>query len=395
MRWRNTAGIGAAERDYAFQWKVVTRVRTLVASALSLGLLVGCVPQLPPDAKASTNPSAAPSPQGGGVATSCAPAIPVRGQGTATLTELPHEIGASVLFGLDGSFVASAYAYPLGAHWHWFELDNDGMLISRFEWRWQGGMLQSPDGTKVVYGVAADTTSGRTALFMRDMLASGRLLAPINGAPLRWLDSNHVLVETFDEVGVMHSVDTRTGADRIVFSPPPPPAIKAEGDNDFFYVSGDLRWAVFRRWNSAGTVLRQDLFDVERQAYVPSVTLSTNPIALAPMGDVALWLDGDQLRAMHLCDRRAVTIGIVATATDIVSSRWSADGRFASFSFGSTNEETGPERVTFVDLQQGAVAEIDRPWGFVRQWSPDGRFVVLSRAGFHSFLSKLARFDFK
>src|SRR5438093_7157705 len=183
MRWRKHAGIGAAERDYALHGKVLTRVRTVVASALSLGLLVGCVPQLPPDANASANPSAAPSAQGG-VGASCAPAIRVRGRGTATLTQLPHEIGASVLFGLDGSFVASAYAYPLGAHWQWFELDSDGKLISRFEWRWQGGMLQSPDGAKVVYGVSADTTSGRTALFMRDMLAPGRLLAPINGAPL-------------------------------------------------------------------------------------------------------------------------------------------------------------------------------------------------------------------
>jgi hypothetical protein len=390
-----TPEIGAAERDYAFDGKVVTSVRALVASALSLGLVVGCLPQLPPDAKGSANPSAAPSAQGGGVGASCAPAIPVRGRGTATLTELPHEIGASVLFGLDGSFLASAPGYPLKAQWRWFELDNDGKVISRFEWRWQGGMLQSPDGSKVVYGVATDATSGRTALFIRDMLGPGRLLAPINGAPLRWLDTNLVLVETFDDVGVIHSVDTRTGADRIVFSPPPPPGIKAEGDNDFFDLSGDLRWAVFTRGNAAGSVLRQDLFDVERHSYVPGVTLPTKPIALAPTGDMALWLDGNQLRAMHLCDRRVVTLGTIATATDIVNSRWSADGRFASFSFGSTNEETGPERVTFVDLQQGALAEIDKPWGFVRQWSPDGRFVVLSRSGYHSALSKLARFDFK
>jgi hypothetical protein len=256
-------------------------------------------------------------------------------------------------------------------------------------------MLQSPDGSRVVYGVTTDVTSGRTALFIRDMLGPGRLLAPINGAPVRWLDPNHVLVEAFDEVGVMHSIDTRTGADQVVFSPPAPPAVKADGENDFFYVSGDLRWAVFRRWNIAGTVVRQDLFDVQRQSYVPGVTLSTNAFALAPVGDIALWLEGNQVRAMHLCDRLAVTIGAVATASEIVNSRWSVDGRFASFSLGSTNEETGPQRVTFIDLQQGAVAEIDKPWGFIRQWSPDGRFVVLSRTGYHSFLSKLARFEFK
>ena len=159
----------------------LVRVGTLAASALSVGLLVGCLPQLPPEANASPSPSAGVSPQGG-VGASCASPIPVRGRGTATLTELPHEIGTSVVFGLDGSFVATAYGYPLGAHWHWFEEDVDGKIVSRFEWRWQGGLLQSPDGGSVVYEVATDTTSGRTVLFIRDMLGPGRLLAPITRA---------------------------------------------------------------------------------------------------------------------------------------------------------------------------------------------------------------------
>ncbi|HVD51403.1 MAG TPA: hypothetical protein VNB51_05130, partial [Candidatus Udaeobacter sp.] len=79
------------------------------------------------------------------------------------MTELPHEIGTSVVFGLD-------------------EEDVDGKIVSRFEWRWQGGLLQSPDGGSVVYEVATDTTSGRTVLFIRDMLGPGRLLAPITRA---------------------------------------------------------------------------------------------------------------------------------------------------------------------------------------------------------------------
>src|SRR5437773_12093085 len=103
----------------------LARLGTLAASALSVGLLVGCLPQSPLEATASPNPSAGASPQGG-LGASCAPAIPVSGKGTATLTELPHEIGASVVFGLDGSFVASAPSYPLGAHWHWSELDSGG-----------------------------------------------------------------------------------------------------------------------------------------------------------------------------------------------------------------------------------------------------------------------------
>ena len=312
-----------------------------------------------------------------------------------TLTELPHQIGASVVFGLDGSFVASAYAYPLGAQWQWFELDNDGKLLSRFEWRWQGRMLQSPDGNKVVYGVAADATSGRTALFVRDMSGPGRPLAPIDGAPLGWLDADRVLVEPFAEQGVFHSIDTRTGADQVVFSQPAPPSVKADGDNDFFYPSGDLQWVMFRRFSAAGTLLRQELFDVRRGSYLSGVTLPANPLAVAPVGDVVVWLEGTQLRAMHLCDRRAVNIGAVATATDIVNARWTADGRFVSFSVGATNEEIGPERVIFVDLQRGTIAEIEKPWGFVRQWSPDGHFVVLSRHGYHDSMNRLASFEFR
>jgi hypothetical protein len=309
------------------------------------------------------------------------------------LTELPYEIGVVALFGLDGSFVASAYGYPLGASWQWWETDKDGTLIRRFEWRWQGGMVQSPDGSKVVYGVPTDNTSAKTALWVRDMDGPGRLLAPIDGSPLRWQDPNHVLVQPFDDQGIVHSVDTRTGADQVVFSPPPPPTIKADGDNDFFQLSGDLRWAVFTRWSASGSLLRQDLFNVERQSYVPSIALGASPMVLAPVGDVALWLEGNQVRAMHLCDRRVVTLGAVPSSTDVMSLRWSVDGRFASLSVGTATTETGPERVVFVDLQQGAIAEIDKPWGFVRQWSPDGRLVVLSRPGFHGPASKLATLE--
>jgi hypothetical protein len=369
-------------------------MRALVTSALLLGLLLSCVPQLPPAANASANPSAVASPQGG-LGAPCAPTIPARGSGTATLTELPHEIGAFALFGLDGSFVASAYGYPLGASRQWFELDSDGALIRRFEWRWQGGMLQSPDGSKVVYGVATDATIGRTALFIRDMNGPSSLLTPLYGAPFRWLDPDHVLVESFDQAGVIHSVDTRTGADQIVFTPPPPPTAKADGENDWLHLSGDVRWAVFARSSAAGSLLQQNLFDVARQSYVPGVILGTNAMSVAPVGDLALWLEGDQVRAMHLCDRRAVTIGTLAAATDLVNWRWSPDGRFASLSIGATTEQTGPERIVFVDLQHGAIAEIERPWGTVRQWSPDGRFLVLSRSAYHGAVSKLAKFEFK
>jgi hypothetical protein len=367
-------------------------MRALIASTLSFGLLLGCVPQAQPQPSGPASPSATASEQGA-VGAPCAPSIQASGAGTATVTELPHQIGTVALFGLDGSFVASAYSYPLGAQWQWRELDSDGTLIRQFEWRWQGAMLQSTDGTKAVYGVPTDSTSGRTALFVRDMNGPGRLLASINGTPLRWMDANRVLVEPYDEAGVIHSVDIRTGADLVVFSPPPPPTIKAAGDNDWFSVSGDLRWAVFMRWNAAGNLLRQDLFDLARQRYVPGVSLGTNAISLAPAGDIVLWLEGSQLRAMHLCDLRVVTVGSLTSSSSPVTVHWSADARFASFSFGTTTELTGPERIAFVDFRTGKSAEVNTPWGFVSQWSPDGRFVVLNRRGYHGPLSKLARFE--
>jgi hypothetical protein len=256
-------------------------------------------------------------------------------------------------------------------------------------------MLQSRDGSTVVYGGVVDSATGRTALYVRDTSnSSGRLLAPIHGTPLRWLDADHLLVEPFDQTGVIHSIDTRTGADQIVFSPPSPPTVKADGDNDWFYVSGDLRWAVFARWNAAGSLLRQDLFDLVRQSYVPGVSLGANAIALAPVGDIALWVDGNQLRAMHLCDRRVVNIGTVAASSNLTSVHWNSDGRLAAFSFGATTEQTGPERIVFVDVQTGAIADMEKPWGVASQWSPDGRFLVLTRSGFHGPMSKLAKFEF-
>lgn len=126
------------------------------------------------------------------------------------------------------------------------------------------------------------------------------------------------------------------------------------------------------------------------------MTLGLTDIWLAPSGDLALWLDGTQLRAMHLCDRQAVTLATVTSSPGGVQSiTWSGDRRFASFWFGLTDDLTGPERVVVVDLQRGAIAEVERPWGFIRQWSPDRRFVVLGRRGFHDWVSTLARFEFK
>ena len=363
------------------------RLRGLVVSALSLALLTGCTPEW----------TASPSPKTSrpeGTTPTCAPAVPSGGHGTATLTLLPHVVGSHVLFGLDGSFVASAYGYPLGAHWHWWELAEDGTRLREFEWRWQLGILQSPDGRKAVYG-GIDPVSGKTGLFVRDMNGPERFLAQSERPASRWLDADRVRVDPANGLGVVHALDTRGGAEQIVFVPPSPPAIKAEGDMDLFELSGDLRWAIFMRWDAGGVLRRQDLFDVGQYRYVAVPTLGLDPW-LAPVGDLAVWLDGTQVRAMHLCDRRIVTIGTISPSAGAPRGvAWSGDGRLVSFSFGMTDEETGPERVVVIDVQRGVIAEVERPWGRIQQWSPDTNYVVLARSTFHAPATKLAKIDFR
>jgi hypothetical protein len=299
-----------------------------------------------------------------------------------------------VLFGLDGSFVASAYAYPLGAQWHWWELAADGTRVREFEWRWQLGILQSPDGQKAVYG-AIDPASGKTALFVRDMNGPERFLAQSARPASAWLDADRVRVDPDNDLGVVRAIDTRGGAEQIVFIAPPAPAVKAEGDLDSFELSGDLRWAIFMRWDARGRLLRQDLFDVAQQRYLSVPMLGLDPW-LAPTGDLAVWLDGTQVRSMHLCDRRVMTIGTISPSTgDARNIAWSPDAQLLSFSFGATNEQTGPERLVVVDVQRGLIAEVERPWGRIQQWSPDARYVVLARSTFFAPATKLAKFEFR
>jgi hypothetical protein len=99
---------------------------------------------------------------------------------------------------------------------------------------------------------------------------------------------------------------------------------------------------------------------------------------------------------MHLCDRRIVTIGTISPSTGAPRGvAWSGDARLLSFTFGTTDVDTGPERVVIVDVQRGLIAEVELPWGSIQQWSPDTNYVVLARSTFHAPASKLAKVDFR
>src|SRR5437762_1717864 len=139
------------------------------------------------------------------------------------------------------------------------------------------------------------------------MHGPGLFLSQSDRPASAWLDADRVRLDPVNDLGVVRAIDTRGGAEQIVFIAPPPPVVKAEGDFDSFELSGDLRWAIFQRWDAGGALLRQELFDVQR----------------------------------------------------------------------------------------GVIAEVERPWGFIQQWSPDASYVVLSRSTFHAPASKLAKFEFQ
>lgn len=340
----------------------------------------------PPVAITSAPPPPAPA---------CAPAISTPRVAQATLADMPHPVGPLVVFGMNGSFLATAYGYPLGAPRHWWEEDSLGKRVREFEWKWEMGLLQSPDGRQVLYG-GVDASSGERGLLVRGLAAgSERFLIQSDRPALRWLDNDTVLVA--DTQGVVRAVDTRTAATRVVFQPAAPPTPKAAEEFDDFDLSGDLRWAVFSRWSKDGSLLRQDLFDVQRQAYVGAGRpLPSSSLSLSPIGDVAVWLDGDQVRAMHLCDRQPVTFGratgVTASARNV---QWSPDGRYFSVSFGEAYEDHGPQRLVVADLVTNSVAQVEAPWGYIQRWSPDLKYVLLFRGGYHTPNVRLASFELR
>lgn len=339
-----------------------------------------------------STPDPLPTPSPSAVAVPCLPGIPEARPAAATLSLLAHSVGPLVIFGLDGAALATAHAYPLGASWHWTYVDADGRAGDRFDWRVNSQVLQSADGARVVYiGQTGDPPTSR--LFVRD-IANGTARPLIAGSrlPYRWPDANHVLLDSVDEHSVFRLIDVRDGSTEVVFDPPAPPTGPPMPDSDFWELSGDLRWAVLSRADpttpNAPTAERW-LYDRTRQVYAGP--LGTTDLSFAPIGDLVVWLDGASVRAMHLCDQKAVALGsLPGIHGPTTGAAWSPDGRYVSFSFGATDEDRGPTSLVVVDTAQGRIAQIEQPWGYVQKWSPDGRYVVLARRGYHGPVTKLA-----
>lgn len=221
-------------------------------------------------------------------------------------------------------------------HRHWIHVNADGTQGTPFDWPIGGSVLQSPDGRHLVY--VEDVLGGARRLVVRDT-ASGpaRPITAGDRSAFRWTDPDHVLVDPVGEHGAIHLIDIRDGADAVIFRPPPPPVANPAGaEGDYWDLSGDLRWAVlwqsvYDRTSDVETRVGHWLYDRDRATYVG--TLDQPYLLLSPVGDLAVWIEGTVIRAMHLCDRRAVTLGSVSTG-EVRGTTWSADGRFLSLYFG-------------------------------------------------------------
>jgi len=355
--------------------------------------VLACTPPTPAEqtpARTVTNPTASST-----APAACARPLTALRAVSASLDLLPHHIADQIIFGLDGAFVATSGSYPLGAGRHWWELDAAGVTIRQLDIpQGYGRVSQSLDGTQFIFTALVATTGGLVT-YVRDTAGGAtRVLAVGELAWESWIDADSVLLEWRDTPGVFHAIQTRSLVDTTVFRPTAPPTVAASGDTDSFSLSGDLRWAIIDRYHGDGSFARADLYDVRSQTYVPAA-LPRAESWLAPRGDVLVWIDGTQLLAMHLCDRRVVTIATlpkIATVTE-GGAHWSSDGRYLSFAYGRTDELTAPERVIVLDLDHGTIADIAAPWGFVRQWSPGLDVVVLSRNGYHTSVDRLARFS--
>jgi len=356
-------------------------------------LLIACSASAP-SGTPSPVPSLASGPGGVGAPSACAPALRPLSVGRASVTLLPHTIGDLLTFGTNGAFASSASSYPPGAQVHWWDLNENGAITRLYDWAIAGRLSQSPDGSRIAYR-AADP-NGEPALFLRDATGNARMLAPGVWSPRSWPDPVHLLVTADDSPGPVWSIDLASGARSLVFEPPQPPPTSEYFDDDWYLLSGDAKWAMYLRDNDDETITETYLYDVAAGAF-KDAAMPLFDMSLSPRGDLAAWVEGATLRAMHLCDHRAVTlVGLGTFAPPYVGGiRWSPDGRFLTLDSGVTTDRTGPRGTIVVDLQRGTASVIDRPWGFISTWSPDASLVVLSRGATHEDNDRLARITFK
>ncbi len=302
----------------------------------------------------------------------------------ASAVLLPHRVDDLVVFGLDGSFLASGVAGG-----RWWETSTSGGITREFDWAMQGRLLQSPDGARIVYR-ATDPGSGEPALFVRELTTPARLLAVGVWSPQSWPDADHVFVRADDDPTPLFGLDVRSGAIATVFEPPELPEPEREVDDEYLTVSGDARFAMVQRTDLDGYFFETHLYDVAAGAFVETILPQTREVWLSPRGDLAAWVQGKELVAMHLCDQKPVVLaGLGSFAGPFVGGiRWSGDGRFLSVTSGVTDALRGPRAVLVADLERGRVALLLEPWGFISRWSPDGAYVVLSR-GAEDHLARL------
>lgn len=298
-------------------------------------------------------------------------------------------IGSLVVFGLNGAFLGSAFGYPLGASRRWTLADDQLRMTGLLTWNIGSRPLLSPDGSLVTYLASAPDEPG---LWVRPVAGgTPRSLGRFDRQPYAWLDADRVLVDPPDERGVVHSIDVRDGTDVIVFRPFVAPTPNPAGPEwDGWLVSGDLRWAILFRGDAQGTVLEQWLYDTRDGSRVAPLS---GDWQLAPRGDVAVSLDGGRIRVMHLCDRRIVELAARSGSASASGGSWSLDGRYFAVSFGTTSDGNGPESAVIVEPLAGRVAIVNGPWGSIRAWSPDLRYVALGRTGYHDVAMRIARLE--
>jgi hypothetical protein len=347
-------------------------MRRLIILTITLAACTAAPPAASPSPSVVVEPVVIPTVS---TVATCGTALKSLATVKASAALLPHKVDDLVVFGLDGAFLASGV--PGG---RWWETSTSGVITRDFDWAMQGRLLQSPDGARVVYR-ATDPASGGPALYVRELTTPARLLAVGVWSPQSWPDADHIFVRADDDPTPLFRIDVRTGAIATMFELPALPEPEREVDDEYLTVSGDAKFAMVQRTDLDGYFFETHLYNVAAGAFVETTLPKMNEVWLSPRGDLAAWVQGKELLAMHLCDQKPVVLAGLGSFTGpfVGGIRWSGDGRFLSITSGVTDALRGPRAVLVADLERGRAALLVDPWGFISRWSPDGAYVVLSR----------------